>query len=124
MIKLCYIIANIKCIYIISSHSSRVFLNTFYRIDINKENELEKMMLQLCRIACSRNMCISFSPRSRSIYLLTVSVRLNAVKEILILAAVLDQKISKYIKKLPESLLNNFFADSSLNSKLPRILFY
>ena len=30
----CYIIANIKCIYIISSHSSRVCPNTFYRIDI------------------------------------------------------------------------------------------
>ena len=51
-------------IYIISSHSSRVFLNNFYRIDINKENELAKMMLQLCRIACSRHKCISFSPRS------------------------------------------------------------
>ena len=45
-----YIIANIKCIYIISSYLSKVFLNTFYRIDINKENELTKMMLQLCRI--------------------------------------------------------------------------
>ena len=50
------------CIYIISSLSSKVFLNTFYRIDINKENELTKMMLQLCRIACSRHGCISLSP--------------------------------------------------------------
>ena len=33
--------------YIIFSHSSRVFLNNFYRIDINKKNELAKMMLQL-----------------------------------------------------------------------------
>ena len=49
-------------IYIISSHSSRVFLNTFYRIDINKENELTKMMLQFCRIACSQHGCIFLSP--------------------------------------------------------------
>ena len=51
-----------KCIHIISSHSSRVFLNNFYRIDINKKKELEKVMLQLCRIACSRHGCISLSP--------------------------------------------------------------
>ena len=36
-------------------------LNTFYRIDINKENESTKMLLQLCRIV-------------------TVSVRSSAVK--------------------------------------------
>ena len=49
-------------IYIIYSHSSRMFLNTFYRIIINKENELEKMMLQLCRIAYSWHGCIFLSP--------------------------------------------------------------
>ena len=80
-----------------------VFLNNFYRIDINKENELAKMMLQLCRIACSRHGCISFSPRS-------IDISLDG--------------ISKYIKKLPESLLNNFLAESSLNSKLPCIFFF
>ena len=31
-------------IYIISSHSSTVFLNNFYGMNINKENELAKMM--------------------------------------------------------------------------------
>ena len=68
-IRLYYIIANIKCIYIISSHSSGVFPNNFYRIDINKENELSKIMLQLCRIACSWHRCISFSLRSIDISL-------------------------------------------------------
>ena len=33
-------------------------INNFYRIDINKENKLAKMMLQLCRIACSQHGCI------------------------------------------------------------------
>ena len=51
-----------KVYYIISSHSSRVFVNNFYRININKENELTKMMLQVCRIACSRHGCIFLSP--------------------------------------------------------------
>ena len=49
-------------LYIISSNSSRAFLNNFYRIDINKENELAIIMLWLCRIACSRHVCISLSP--------------------------------------------------------------
>ena len=44
------------------SHSPIVFLNTFYRIDTNKKNELAKMMLQLCRIACSRYGCNFLSP--------------------------------------------------------------
>ena len=48
--------------YITSFHSSRVFLNNFYRIDINKKNELAKMMLQLYRITRSRHGCISLSP--------------------------------------------------------------
>ena len=56
-----------------------------------------------------------FFPRSIDISL-HVSVRLNAIKEIPILTAVLDKKISKYIKKLPESLLNNFIAESNLIS--------
>ena len=60
----CYIIANIKCIFIISFYSFSVFLNHFYKIVINKENELVKMRLQLCQMACSRHGCISFSPRS------------------------------------------------------------
>ena len=55
--------------YIIPSHSSRVFLSKFYRIDMNEENELAKMMLQLCRITCSRYGYMSVSPCSIDISL-------------------------------------------------------
>ena len=44
-------------------------LNNIYRVDINKENELAKMMLQLCRITCFLYGCISCSSLSIDISL-------------------------------------------------------
>ena len=83
-------------LYIISSHSSRVFLNTFYRIDINKENELAEMTLS--NRVLSAWVHLSFSC-VRSIYLATISVRSSAVKWIIpILNAVLDSKSQNILK--------------------------